>query len=622
MKETGLCLLVLVIVAAAGGLLAGLSGGSPVKASSFDGANVSTMDAEPQKPRGADVPALSSGDWISLGLQGSDWALVEGPGVWHGDYVVIDHEVGTTTLEASLPAVAWPRTVELALWIPVHPGTNGTWQHRMYVEFADGARVYSDWVTRPDNSPLQLGVLFSSVSGLPVKVGQQFRSDGDSWLACWPETGGATSYRVHESFWTSTETTGYGWAGSTVVYTQTLTNLSGMSTGFTLTLGAHAWTTTLSITRTGVLSPDAAITLTARVEIPAEAAEGMSDAVILAATPAISPTLVSTATLTTRVPRPGYVFNDPANRVDILDTISHANTGLSIDTTPYGNRPFSGSYSPDGRWLYVTLFSSSSVLVISATTHTPVMTIPVGTWPTSIAFSPDGRYAFVVNQLSNSVSVIDVNRQSITTTIPVGSSPYYVAASPCLRKVYVTNTDNNSVSVIDLETLTVTNVITGQSTPIGVTFSPQGDRAYVANQGTAAISVIDTANESVMATWPVLGAQPFEIAPSADGAALYIGERRRVRVVSAVGPGAGQVITDLPINAGDGYVWGVGVFPWSVGPYVYATDWTNGTVIVASTQTNSVIKYISVPGSPRGLALFPPPTRCLSQVYLPVVLRR
>ncbi|MEJ5309153.1 MAG: hypothetical protein WHX52_05240 [Anaerolineae bacterium] len=67
---------------------------------------------------------------------------------------------------------------------------------------------------------------------------------------------------------------------------------------------------------------------------------------------------------------------------------------------------------------------------------------------------------------------------------------------------------------------------------------------------------------------------------------------------------------------------GIEVFPWSVGPYVYAADDYNGTVIVASTQTNGVIKYISVPGSPRGLALFPPPTSCSSRVYLPVVMRR
>ncbi len=421
--------------------------------------------------------------------------------------------------------------------------------------------------------------------------------------------------------WLPAEATGFGFAGSTVVYTQTLTNLSDESDSFTLTLGSHVWTTTLSLTQTGVLAPGAGVTLTARVEIPVGVGQGASDVVILRAASSLSPTLVSTATLTTRVPRPGYVFNTTAKRINILDTISHADTGLFIDTTPYGG-PLDGSLSPDGRWLYTTLFAGNSVLVINAITHTPVMTIPVGSWPWGIAFSPDGQYAFVANMASNSVSVIDVDRQMVTATIPVGNPAHYVAVSPCLRKVYVTIPNSDSVSVIDMETLTVTNVITGQSTSIGVTFSPQGDRAYVGNQGALAIGVIDTASESVIATWPVLGNNSLEIAPSVDGSTLYIGERRRVRVVSAVGPGAGQVITDLPINAADGYVYGVEVFPWSVGPYVYATDYDNGTVIVASTQTNSVIKYISVPGSPRGLALFPPPTSCSSRVYLPVVMRR
>ncbi|MEJ5309156.1 MAG: YncE family protein [Anaerolineae bacterium] len=506
------------------------------------------MSCETRETGGVTVRDVTSTEWISLGLRGADWSLVGGPGVWRDDYgyyLLIDHQAGTTTLEAALPVVLWPEVVELGVWVPVHSGTNGTWEHRIYVEFEDDSRVYSDWITRTNNDPLQLSVMFFKSSGTPVKIGQQFRSDGNSWLACWPETANATSYRqivASRDAWLPAEATGFGFAGSTVVYTETLTNLSDESDSFTLTLGSHVWTTTLSLTQTGVLAPGARVTLTARVEIPVGAGQGASDVVILRAASSLSPTLVSTATLTTRVPRPGYVFNTNAKRINILDTISHADTGLFIDTTPYG-RPYDGSLSPDGRWLYTTLFAGNSVLVINAITHTPVMTIPVGSWPMGIAFSPDGQYAFVANMASNSVSVIDVDRQMVTAAIPVGNPPYYVAVSPCLRKVYVTIPNSDSVSVIDMDTLTVTNVITGLSVCIGVTFSPQGDRAYVGNQGALAIGVIDTASESVIATWPVLGSNALEIAPSVDGGTLYIGERTRVRVVSAVGPGAGQVIT-------------------------------------------------------------------------------
>lgn len=66
----------------------------------------------------------------------------------------------------------------------------------MYVDLEGGSRIYSDWITRTDNSPQQMSVAFLTASGTPVRVGQQFKSDGNGWLASWPETGGATSYRL------------------------------------------------------------------------------------------------------------------------------------------------------------------------------------------------------------------------------------------------------------------------------------------------------------------------------------------------------------------------------------------------------------------------------------------
>jgi len=429
----------------------------------------------------------------------------------------------------------------------------------------------------------------------------------------------ATEALAAGAVFSPTEATGFGWAGTRVVYTGTLSNLSSASDRFTLTLGSHVWTATLLLTQTGVLDPGAGVTVTVWVDIPAEAGEGMSDTVTLYAASHLSPTLVGTATLTTRVPRPGYAFLLWADKIAILDTVSHAYTGQVIDVRPYGQLPTSGAISPDGQWLYVSLGhpNSNSVLVISRTTHTPVMTIPVGVRPRGIAFSTDGKYAFVANWTDNTVSVIDTARHLVTATIPVGVEPWYIASSPCLDKIYVANI-YDTVSVIDVGTLTVTEVITEMDHPGDVAISPFGDRVYTNRSwGNTCVWVIDTASDTVIQTWHV-GDQSVEIDLSPDGNVLYVTGGPQQGTITAIDVRTGQQTT---IPSGLEAERSIEVFPWQAGPFVYVGGF-DPQMSVINIHTNSLIKTIPLPDAPDGLALFPLPTVCASRVYLPLVLRR
>lgn len=51
--------------------------------------------------------------------------------------------------------------------------------------------------------------------------------------------------------------------------------------------------------------------------------------------------------------------------------------------------------SPNGRWVYVTSESSSTVSVIDTLTNKLKTTFPVGARPRAAAFTPDGLRAFV-----------------------------------------------------------------------------------------------------------------------------------------------------------------------------------------------------------------------------------
>jgi len=107
------------------------------------------------------------------------------------------------------------------------------------------------------------------------------------------------------------DSTGYGLAGETVFYTLTVTNLGDYTDHFLLDAGGAAWTTTLSITDTGNLTPGATVDVLVAVEIPAGAAAGISDTATLSATSATDPAISATAQVTTEVLSPYYYYYLP-----------------------------------------------------------------------------------------------------------------------------------------------------------------------------------------------------------------------------------------------------------------------------------------------------------------------
>jgi hypothetical protein len=104
---------------------------------------------------------------------------------------------------------------------------------------------------------------------------------------------------------------GSGQPGTLVTYTLWLTNLTGTTASFTLTIQpGNAWTTTLSLTQTGTLDPSGNLSFTLGVEIPPSASAGDSESATIRATSVASPTVYSaTATITTTVDYvPGPIF--------------------------------------------------------------------------------------------------------------------------------------------------------------------------------------------------------------------------------------------------------------------------------------------------------------------------
>jgi YVTN family beta-propeller protein len=108
--------------------------------------------------------------------------------------------------------------------------------------------------------------------------------------------------------------------------------------------------------------------------------------------------------------------------------------------------------------VYLSLWSSASVLVFDRGLNATPGTIAVGPHPNDMAESPDGKRLYVANANENSVSVIDIGSMKVTETIVSslypdalpGSTPNSVALSSDGKTLYIANADNNFIAVMDV----------------------------------------------------------------------------------------------------------------------------------------------------------------------------
>jgi YVTN family beta-propeller protein len=143
-----------------------------------------------------------------------------------------------------------------------------------------------------------------------------------------------------------------------------------------------------------------------------------------------------------------------------------------VSRTVLGSEAYSCILSPDGRYLYISLWGADSVLKRELATGRTIGW-RVGDNPNDICLTRDGRILYVANANDNSVSVIDT--RSGRTLEVLNTAPYPDAPpgsttnSLCLSKagttLYVANADNNCLAVFDVS-------LRGRSRPMG--FIPVG----------------------------------------------------------------------------------------------------------------------------------------------------
>src|SRR6202048_2121090 len=116
---------------------------------------------------------------------------------------------------------------------------------------------------------------------------------------------------------------------------------------------------------------------------------------------------------------------DPATR-QLKQTVTFEIPGLRSEAI----QPVGINITKDGKLGFVDLGPANRVAVIDGVTHAVLKYLLVGQRGWRGAFTPDGQYLLVANGVSNDVSVIDVARLRVVKSIQVGELPWGIAFGP------------------------------------------------------------------------------------------------------------------------------------------------------------------------------------------------
>ena len=225
----------------------------------------------------------------------------------------------------------------------------------------------------------------------------------------------------------------------------------------------------------------------------------------------------------------------------ISDSVSLKSFGASKNSGTYKGAPVEGSFSPDGKYLYVSNYAmygkgynkeghdtcspangydKSFVYRINRTDYTIDSVYEVGSVPKVVEVTPDNKYVLAANWCSYTVSVISVEKNKVVKTIKIGRYPRGIAINNDSTKAYVAEMGGNRIHVINLQDFSTSYIPIG-SNPRAIVLSPDNSTMYV------------TMNLSGrVASWNLLTNKPGKsvktgdaarsLAISGDGSALYV----------------------------------------------------------------------------------------------------
>jgi YVTN family beta-propeller protein len=225
----------------------------------------------------------------------------------------------------------------------------------------------------------------------------------------------------------------------------------------------------------------------------------------------------------------------------VPDSVSLQKYGFSKSAAIFKGSPVEGTFSPDGKYLYVSNYAmygpgynkeghdtcspasgydTSFVYRINRSNYEIDAVYPVGSVPKVVEATPDNKYVLVANWCSYTVSVISVASQKVVKTIKIGRYPRGIAISNDSKRAYVAEMGGNRIHVINLEDFTVTYIPIG-SNPRAIVLSPDNTKMYVTMNLSGKVAswdlIANKAGKSVKT-----GDAARSLAISSDGSTMFV----------------------------------------------------------------------------------------------------
>lgn len=183
----------------------------------------------------------------------------------------------------------------------------------------------------------------------------------------------------------------------------------------------------------------------------------------------------------------------------VSDSVQLSKFGYSKYSSIFRGAPVEGSYSPDGKYLYVTNYAmygkgynreghdtcspashydTSFLYRIDLNSYEIDFIYPVGSVPKVVEVTPDNKYVLVSNWCSYDLKVISIEDQKTIKTIKIGRYPRGIAISSDSKTAYIAEMGGSRIHVINLENFTVSYIPIGAN-PRAIVLSPDNSMMYV-----------------------------------------------------------------------------------------------------------------------------------------------
>lgn len=225
----------------------------------------------------------------------------------------------------------------------------------------------------------------------------------------------------------------------------------------------------------------------------------------------------------------------------VPDSVQLSKFGYSKYTSTYKGAPVEGTFSPDGKYLYVTNYAmygkgynheghdtcspasgydSSFLYRINLANYEIDNVYPVGSVPKVVEVTPDNNYVLVSNWCSYDLKVISVAAQKVVKTIKIGRYPRGIAVSNDSKFAYVAEMGGDRIHVINLDDFSVSYIPIG-SNPRAIVLSPDNSMMYVTMNLSGKVSSWDLLSNKAGKSVKT-GNAARSLAISGDGSALFV----------------------------------------------------------------------------------------------------